>query len=77
MPDPDPPLTEREKRLLRRIAEDKTDAEIAVRIGGTAKQIAAQRERLLDRLGIVSDGEIKDAAKSLARWPYRKSKLTR
>ena len=77
MSEVNPPLTEREKQTLRRLAEAKTDAEIALQIGGTATQIAAQRKRLLARLGIVSGSEIRDAAKSLARWPYRKNKLTR
>jgi DNA-binding CsgD family transcriptional regulator len=66
-------LTDREKRLLRRLADGKTDEEIAREIGGTKKQIATQRKRLLGRLGLCSDDDIKGAAKSLARWPYRKS----
>ena len=73
----DAPLTRREKRLLRRLAEEKSDAEIALRIGGTAKQIAVQRERLLARLGIISHSQIREAATSLARWPYHQNKFTR
>ena len=69
-----PSLTGREKRLLRRPAERKPDDQIAIEIGGTTEQIAAQRERLLARLGIGSDIEIKEAAKSLARWPYRQAR---
>ncbi|WP_409334763.1 LuxR C-terminal-related transcriptional regulator [Bradyrhizobium neotropicale] len=41
-------LSSREKRLLRRLAAGKTDAEIAARLGGGAKQISEQRGRLLD-----------------------------
>lgn len=65
------PLTEREKQLLRRLAEQKPDDQIALEIGGTVKQIVAQRERLLARLGIYSHGEIRRAARLWARWPYR------
>jgi len=45
-------LSPREKRLLRRLAAGKTDAEIAVRLGGTAKQVSLQKARLLARLQI-------------------------
>jgi DNA-binding CsgD family transcriptional regulator len=59
-------LSSREKRLLRRLAAGKTDAEIAARLGGSAKQISEQRDRLLHRLGISSAAEIADAAERLA-----------
>ena len=54
-------LSPREKRLLRRLAAGKTDAEIAVRLGGTAKQVSLQKARLLARLQINSPDEIADA----------------
>ncbi|MBR0901337.1 LuxR C-terminal-related transcriptional regulator [Bradyrhizobium liaoningense] len=66
-------LSDREKRLLRRLADGKPDRKIASEIGGRRDQIAAQRERLLSRLGISSDPEIKEAARLLARWPYHQS----
>jgi DNA-binding CsgD family transcriptional regulator len=75
MPVNDPPLTDREKRLLRRLAEQKSDTDIASEMGGTAAQIAVQRERLLARLGIVSRSDVEKAARTLARWPYRQSKI--
>jgi DNA-binding CsgD family transcriptional regulator len=59
VPDLKIPLTEREKQLLRRLAEGKADDQIASEIGGTDKRIAAQRERLLARLSIGSDSETK------------------
>ena len=59
-------LSPREKQLLRRLAAGKTDAEIALRLGGTREQISAQRARLLGRLGIGTAAEIADAAKRLA-----------
>ncbi|MBR0735165.1 hypothetical protein JQ636_38330 [Bradyrhizobium japonicum] len=39
-------LSPREKQLLRRLAAGKTDKEIAVRLGGRAEQVSAQRARL-------------------------------
>jgi DNA-binding NarL/FixJ family response regulator len=62
------PLSPREKLLLRRLAAGKMDAEIAVRLGGTPKQISEQRVRLLAKLGINAPAEIADAAERLARW---------
>ncbi|MDA9550008.1 hypothetical protein GPL17_07245 [Bradyrhizobium yuanmingense] len=61
-------LSPHEKRFLRRLAAGKTDAEIAVRLGGSCKQIAEQRARLLAKLGITAPEEIVDTAKRLASW---------
>jgi hypothetical protein len=36
-------LSSREKKLLRRLASGRSDAQIAREIGGTEKQVAAQR----------------------------------
>ena len=60
-------LSPREKRLLRRLAAGKTDAQIAKRRGGTAKQVSEQRARLLARLQNSSSDEIADAAERWAR----------
>jgi DNA-binding CsgD family transcriptional regulator len=66
------PLSPREKQLLRRIAAGKTDAQIAVRLGGDAEQISQQRARLLAKLGISTAAEIAAAAERLAHSPtYR------
>jgi len=62
------PLTPREKQLLRRLAAGKTDAQIAERLGGSLKQIAEQRARLLEKLGISTPAEVADAAERLATW---------
>jgi DNA-binding CsgD family transcriptional regulator len=61
-------LTGREKQLLRRLAERKPDRLIAAEIGGTQRQIAEQRKRLLGRLGLSSDEEIRKAAEALAQY---------
>jgi DNA-binding CsgD family transcriptional regulator len=65
----DPLLSPREKQLLRRIAKRMSDAAIATDIGGTAAQITDQRERLLTKLGLKSQGDIDEAAQKLASWP--------
>ena len=64
----DVPLTSREKQLLRRLAAAKSDGEIAAQIGGTIKQVSAQRARLLEKLKISTSAEIADAANQLANW---------
>ena len=60
-------LSSREKQLLRRLAQGKSDKEIARQIGGTEVQIAAQRQRLIGKLGIRSPTELAAAAERLAR----------
>lgn len=59
------PLSSREKQLLRRLAWGRSDAVIAAEIGGTKKQIASQRERLLAKLCITSSQDLARAAKTL------------
>ena len=60
-------LSGREKQLSRRLAQGQSDKQIARQIGGTEVQIAAQRQRLIDRLGIHSPTELAAAAERLAR----------
>jgi DNA-binding CsgD family transcriptional regulator len=64
-------LSPREKQLLRRLALRKSDHEIAVSIGGTARQVAVQRDRLLKKLNLTTQSEIVEAAARLATWPKR------
>jgi DNA-binding NarL/FixJ family response regulator len=68
-------LSPREKALLRRLAEGKSNKQIAQQIGGTEGQIAVQRQLLIDRLGICSPTELAAAAERLARlgtvWPRK------
>jgi DNA-binding NarL/FixJ family response regulator len=68
-------LSPREKALLRRLAEGKSSQQIAQQIGGTEVQVAAQRQRLIDRLGICSPTDLAAAAERLARfgtvWPRK------
>jgi DNA-binding CsgD family transcriptional regulator len=64
-------LSPREKRLLRRLAQGKSDRRIAAEIGGTDRQIGIQRRRLIERLSIGSEAELVKAAEQLAPWPGR------
>jgi DNA-binding CsgD family transcriptional regulator len=57
-----PLLSPREKQLLRRFAQGKTDRRISMEIGGTERQVAAQRQRLLKKLQIQSDAQFTAAA---------------
>jgi DNA-binding CsgD family transcriptional regulator len=65
-------LSPREKQLLRRLAAGKSDAAIASHFGTPAKQVAEQRKRLLEKLGIKSEEEIAEVATQLALWPTYK-----
>ncbi|VIO80382.1 hypothetical protein CI1B_84090 [Bradyrhizobium ivorense] len=62
-------LTPREKLLLRRMAQHKTDREIAVQIGGTPLQVCGQRKRLIEKLQIQSEADLASWASQHARWP--------
>jgi DNA-binding CsgD family transcriptional regulator len=63
------PLSSREKKLLRRLAKGMSDDVIASQIGGRPDQIAEQRQRLCQKLGISSRAEIMEVAARLAAWP--------
>ena len=69
-------LSPREKRLLRRIANGKSDHQVAVEIGGTERQVSEQRRRLLSRLGLQSEDSIAAAARRWAAWPSRSTHQT-
>ncbi len=51
-------LSPREKQLLRRFAQGKTDQRISTEIGGTERHVAAQRQTLLKKLQIQSDAQL-------------------
>jgi DNA-binding NarL/FixJ family response regulator len=57
------------------LAEGRSNKQIAEQIGGTEVQVAGQRQRLIDRLGICSPTELAAAAERLARigtvWPRK------
>jgi DNA-binding CsgD family transcriptional regulator len=62
-------LSPREKLLLRRLARGMSDRDIALKIGGTDKQIAEQKARLIGRLGIKTGADLTEAATRFAPWP--------
>jgi DNA-binding CsgD family transcriptional regulator len=62
-------LGSREKQLLRRFAQGMTDRQIAVKIGGTERQVSAQREHLLQKLHIQTAAQRVSVAARLASWP--------
>jgi DNA-binding CsgD family transcriptional regulator len=47
-----PYVSPREKRLLRRFAAGKTDAQIALELGDTESRVATQRQRLAEKFQI-------------------------
>jgi DNA-binding CsgD family transcriptional regulator len=61
-------LSPREKKLLRRLSQGKTDKQISVEIGGREEQIGLQRQRLIERLQIRSQEQIKALAEEFAPW---------
>jgi DNA-binding CsgD family transcriptional regulator len=68
-----PILSQREKRLLRRLARGYSDHTIAHQIGGRDDQVGEQRKRLLQKLQISSQSEIAEAAARWAFWSSYKS----
>ena len=69
------PLSPREKKLLRRMAQGLPDRIIAVQIGGRADQVRKQRLRLLTKLQISSRVELLAVAQRLAPWPLRAGRV--
>jgi DNA-binding CsgD family transcriptional regulator len=67
-------LSPREKQPLRRFARGKTDRKIAREIGGTERQVAAQRQTLLKKLQVQSEAQLADAAGRFASWPSKSMK---
>jgi DNA-binding CsgD family transcriptional regulator len=59
-------LTPRDRRLLRRLAQGKTDKAIAIEIGDTEERIAAQRRRITEKLQVRSQDELVAMAERLA-----------
>jgi len=66
-----PILSSREKKLLRRLAQGKTDRRIAAEIGGRKDQVGLQRQRLIERLQIQSREQLEALAKEFASYPER------
>jgi DNA-binding CsgD family transcriptional regulator len=61
-------LTPREKRLLRRFAQGRTDKSIAGEFCEPVDRIAAQRERILEKFQIQSPDQLGEIAVRFASW---------
>jgi DNA-binding CsgD family transcriptional regulator len=64
----------REKRLLRRFAAGKTDAEIARELNDRESRIAVQRQRLAEKFQIDTDERFVEVAHTLGRYPAAKTR---
>ena len=69
-------ISPREKKLLRRFASGKTDEEIGKELGDREERIAAQRQRIREKLEIQTNEQLVALAGELARWPCRRRKAS-
>ena len=69
-------ISPREKKLLRRFASGKTDKEIGLELGDREERIAAQRQRIREKLEIQTNEQLVVLAGRLARWPCRRRKAS-
>jgi DNA-binding CsgD family transcriptional regulator len=67
-------LTPRDKRLLRRLAQGKTDVEIAKEMGCKEHHISTHRQRIVENLQITSHEQLVVMTHQFAPWPARSSK---
>ena len=68
-------ISPREK-LLRRFASRKPDKEIGLELGDREERIAAQRQRIREKLEIQTNAQLVVLAGRLARWPCRRRKAS-
>jgi DNA-binding CsgD family transcriptional regulator len=68
-----PHVSPREKKLLRRFAAGKTDAQIAVELGDTESRVAVQRQRLAEKFQIATHEQFVSFANKLARYAGAKA----
>jgi DNA-binding CsgD family transcriptional regulator len=64
-------LSPREKQLLRRFAQGKTDERIGIEFGRTTGHISAQRLRIMKKFRLESQVELAALADKVA-WPTRR-----
>ena len=69
-----PHVSPREKRLLRRFAAGKTDAEIARELNDRESRIAVQRQRLAEKFQIDTHERFVEVANTLGRYPAGKTR---
>jgi DNA-binding CsgD family transcriptional regulator len=70
-------LTPREKRLLRRFAQGRTEKSIARELCEPVERIAAQRERIFEKLQIQSPDQLAEIALRFASWGQAPEKKLR
>jgi DNA-binding NarL/FixJ family response regulator len=61
-------LSAQQQKLLRRFAKGKTDEQIAVEFRCRADLIAAQRQRIMEKLEVRSQAQLAAAAHQFAYW---------
>jgi DNA-binding CsgD family transcriptional regulator len=69
-----PYLSPREKQLLRRFAAGKTDIQIARELYDTESRIAAQRQRLAEKLQIDTHERLLEVANTLGQYRTAKTR---
>jgi len=77
LPPEDNKLSRHQKKLLVRFAKRKTDEQIAKEFGCHADLIAAQRQKIMEKLEIRSQAQLAAAARQFAGWPRPKPQQTR
>ena len=77
LPTKDHKLSSQQKKLLTRFARGKTDEKIAREFGCHADLIAAQRQKIMEKLEIRSQAQLAAAARQFAGWPRPKPQQTR
>ena len=65
-------ISPREKKLLRRFASGKTDKDIGRELGDREERIAAQRQRIREKLEIRTNEQLVVLAGRLTPWPCRR-----
>jgi DNA-binding NarL/FixJ family response regulator len=74
IPSPDrDKLSPQEKKLLRRFAKGKTNEQIATEFGCRPSLIAAQRQRIVEKLEIGSQAQLAVAAHQFASWSRKQA----
>jgi len=66
-------ISPRDKLLLRRFADGKSDKQIATDLGSTEDGIAAQRRRIAIKFGIQTSEQLREVANRLASWPCKQN----
>jgi DNA-binding CsgD family transcriptional regulator len=69
-----PYVSPRERKLLRRFAAGKTDAQITRELSDTESRIAAQRQRLAEKFQIETHEQLVKVSEKLGRYAATKTR---